>query len=123
MSETTSYSLTSYGDMITERPRMAPYVQALRKAVEPGDVVLDIGAGTGIFSLIACQLGAGCVHAIEPDEAIQVARRSAQANGYADRIVFHQTLSTDVTLPERERDRLGFAWRSPTPPTSYSFYC
>ncbi len=101
MAEGTGYALTSYGDMITERPRMDPYVQALRKAVEPGDVVLDIGAGTGVFSLIACQLGAGCVHAVEPDEAIQVARKSAQANGYADRIVFHQTLSTDVTLPER----------------------
>lgn len=101
MSKTTGYALTSYGDMITERSRMDPYVQALRKAVEPGDVVLDIGAGTGVFSLIACQLGAGCVHAIEPDAAIQVARSSAQANGYGDRIVFHQAVSTDVTLPQR----------------------
>ena len=99
MAKATGYSVLSYGDMITDRPRMEPYVQALRQAVRPGCVVLDIGAGTGIFSLLACQLGAAEVHAIEPNAAIEVARQAAVANGYADRIRFHPTLSTEVTLP------------------------
>lgn len=99
MSGSTGYSVANYGDMITDRPRMAPYARALRQAVRPGCVVLDIGAGTGIFSLLACQLGAGHVHAVEPDDAIQVARAMAAANGYAERITFHQALSTTVTLP------------------------
>jgi len=99
MANTTGYSLAGYGDMISGRPRMEPYVQALRQAIRPGCVVLDIGAGTGIFSLLACQLGAGHVHAVEPDNAIQVARDMAAANGYAERITFHQALSTAVTLP------------------------
>lgn len=97
----TGYSLLGYGDMITDGPRMDAYAQALRRAVQPGCTLLDIGAGTGIFSLLACQLGAGSVHAIEPDDAVQVAQTIAAANGYADQITFHQALSTAITLPSR----------------------
>jgi protein arginine N-methyltransferase 1 len=85
--------------MITDRRRMTAYVQALRQAVRPGSMVLDIGAGTGIFSLVACQLGAAHVHAVEPNDAIEVARATAVANGWADRITFHQALLGAVTLP------------------------
>lgn len=99
MGKATSYPVIGYGEMITDRPRMVPYVEALRRAVRPGCVVLDIGAGTGIFSLLACQLGAGEVHAVEPDAAIEVARQMAAANGCADRIRFHPALSTEITLP------------------------
>lgn len=93
------YRLTSYGDMITDRPRMEAYAQALRQTVRPGSVVLDIGAGTGIFSLLAYQFGAGQVHAVEPNDAIEVARATAAANGCAGRITFHRTLSIAITLP------------------------
>jgi protein arginine N-methyltransferase 1 len=93
------YSLIGYGSMIEDHPRMNAYVVALRQAVRPGSVVLDIGAGTGIFSLLSVQFGAGHVHAVEPNDAVRVARDFAEANGCADRITFHQTLSTEISLP------------------------
>ena len=80
---------------------MDAYVRALRQAVNPESIVLDIGAGTGIFSLLACQLGAKKVYAIEPADAIQVAREIAAENGYENQIEFVQKLSTEVKLPER----------------------
>jgi protein arginine N-methyltransferase 1 len=86
--------------MIADNARMDAYAEALRRAVKPDSVVLDIGAGTGIFSLLACRFGARKVYAIEPDDAIRVAREIAAANGYSDRIEFIQKLSTEVTLPE-----------------------
>jgi protein arginine N-methyltransferase 1 len=61
---------------------------------------MDIGTGTGIFALLACRFGARRVYAIEPDDAIQVAREIAKANGYADRIEFLQAMSTQVTPSE-----------------------
>lgn len=94
------YSIGQYGAMISGSARMSAYVNALREAVHPDSVVLDIGTGTGIFALLACQFGARRVYAIEPDNAIHVAQDIAQANGYEKRIEFIQKLSTEVTLPE-----------------------
>lgn len=95
------YSVSAYGQMFADSIRMDAYVRALRQSVKPGSVVLDIGTGTGVCALLACQLGARRVYAIEPGDAIQVAREIAAANGYADRIEFIQDLSTKITLPER----------------------
>jgi type I protein arginine methyltransferase len=96
------YSLFDYGQMIADTGRMTANVQALKQAIKPGSVVLDVGAGTGIFSMLACQMGASKVYAIEPDEAaVQLGQAIAKANGYADTIEFIQNFSTEVNLPER----------------------
>ena len=95
------YSINGYGDMITDSVRMDAYARALRRAVKPGAVVLDIGTGTGIFALLACRMGARRVYAIEPGNAIDVAREIALANGCGDSIEFIQGLSTEATLAER----------------------
>jgi protein arginine N-methyltransferase 1 len=78
---------------------MEAYAGALRRAVRPGAVVLDIGTGTGIMACLACAYGAGRVYAVEPAEVIEAARAVARANGLADRIEFIQKPSTAVTLP------------------------
>jgi protein arginine N-methyltransferase 1 len=95
------YSITEYGEMIADRGRTDAYARALRQVIKPGCVVLDIGTGTGIFAMLACKYGAGRVYAVEPSDAIQVAREVAAANGYTDRIVFIQNQSTRINLPER----------------------
>jgi len=95
------YSVHSYGKMLADAPRMDAHVAALRRAVKPGSVVLDLGCGPGVFALLACQLGARRVFAIEPDNIIELAREAAKANGFADRIEFFQGFSTQITLPER----------------------
>jgi len=95
------YSISSYGRMILDKLRMEAYLQALKRSIQPGSVVIDIGTGTGIHALMACQLGARKVYAIEPADAIHLARQVAMANGYSDRIEFIQGLSTKLTLPEK----------------------
>jgi ribosomal protein L11 methyltransferase PrmA/PRMT5 arginine-N-methyltransferase len=95
------YSIYTYGRMIADDARLGSYVAALQSAIKPGSTVADIGTGPGLFALIACQLGAERVYAIEPDNVIQVAREAAIANGFADRIEFIQDFSTRVTLPQR----------------------
>ena len=95
------YSVSSYGRMIADKVRTEAYLQALRQVVNSDSVVLDLGTGIGIFGILACQLGVRRVYAIEPDDAIQLAREIARANHFSDRIVFIQDLSNHVTLPER----------------------
>ena len=94
------YDLAGYRKMIQDRIRTSAHQQALARAIKPGDVVVDLGAGTGLFTLHACRLGAKLVHAIEPNPIIQVAREIVQANGFSDRVAFHQAMSFDVELSQ-----------------------
>jgi len=87
--------------MIADLNRIGAYTQALRGAIRPGAVVMDIGTGPGIMAVLACQLGASRVYAIEPSEVIQAAREIALANHCADKVEFFENLSTKVTIPVR----------------------
>jgi protein arginine N-methyltransferase 1 len=94
------YSLQDYARMIGDRARTDAFAAALEKTVSADSIVLDIGCGTGIFTLLACRLGARRVYAVEKDDVIDVARQIVVANGYEDRVEFIQELSTNVHLPE-----------------------
>ena len=94
------YSLEDYGNMIADRWRFDAYAKAIASAIRPGDAVVEIGCGPGVFCLLACRAGARRVYAIESEDSIQFARALADANGLADRIEFIQTDSRKVALPE-----------------------
>jgi protein arginine N-methyltransferase 1 len=94
------YSLNFYGQMIADAPRMNAYAAALRHAIRPDSVVMDLGCGPGVFALLACKLGARRVYAVEPNNVVGLAREAAAANGFSDRIEFFEKLSTDLVLPE-----------------------
>lgn len=95
------YSLSGYGRMLADPIRLPAYRRALAQVLRPGAVVADLGTGTGVMALIACRLGAGHVYAIEPNDAIWVAREVAAANGLGDRITFFQECSEGITPPRR----------------------
>jgi SAM-dependent methyltransferase len=94
------YDLLDYGQMVADRGRMEPYVEALRRTVRKDSVVLDLGAGLGVFAMLAARFGARCVYAVEPNDVVQVARDVARANDCADQIQFFQMTSDQLTLPE-----------------------
>ncbi|MCU0233259.1 MAG: 50S ribosomal protein L11 methyltransferase [Thermoanaerobaculales bacterium] len=98
MSRPTAYGLAAHGGMVSNRTRMTAYAEALRRRVRPGMTVLDLGAGPGVFSLLACRCGAARVHAVDPDGSTALLAELAAANGCADRIEIHQTLSTGLEL-------------------------
>src|SRR5262245_60145112 len=95
------YGLAGYGEMLADRVRMDAYTRALRRAVTPGAVVVDLGAGTGVMSLLACRFGAARVHAIEPSPLSALIARAARDNGMHERIVVHAERGALVDLPER----------------------
>lgn len=95
------YFLDEFGDMIADKARFGAYADAIHRVVRPGDVVVDLGCGPGIFALLACRAGARRVYAIDGGEVIHFARQLAAANGFADRIEFLHGDSKQMQLPER----------------------
>jgi ribosomal protein L11 methyltransferase len=61
----------------------------LERLVQPGDLVLDLGSGSGILALAAVKLGAARAVGIDNDaEANVVAARNAARNGVEDVVEF-----------------------------------
>src|SRR3546814_3282655 len=56
--------------MVSDGPRNALYEQALRAAIDTDSVVLDIGAGSGLLSMMAARAGARHVIASESNPAM-----------------------------------------------------
>jgi hypothetical protein len=96
-----SIILDEHRQYLADQVRVSAFCQALGEVVKRGDVVLDLGAGSGILGLLACRAGARRVYAIEAGEVIELARALWHANGFQDRVVFIKGTSTRVELPER----------------------
>lgn len=96
-----SLILDEHRQYLADEARLAAFREAIAEVVKPGDVVLDLGCGTGILGLLACRAGAKRVYAVDEGGMIQVAREVCQANGFQDRIVHIKGLSARVDLPEQ----------------------
>ncbi|MCJ7653068.1 MAG: 50S ribosomal protein L11 methyltransferase [Actinobacteria bacterium] len=90
-----------HADMVFDQERVGRYSEAIANVVRPGDVVADIGTGTGLLAFLSLKAGARRVHAIERSPAIRWAKMLAETHGYADRICFYNEDSRSVELPEK----------------------
>ncbi len=73
--------------MVNDEPRNRIFEETLKRAINKDSVVLDIGAGTGLLSLMAARAGAKRVIACEANPTLaELAREVVKKNGYSDRI-------------------------------------
>jgi FkbM family methyltransferase len=70
----------------------------VRRTVQPGETVLDIGANIGLFTIIMASLvgPAGQVYAFEPlEQHVPLLERSVAENNFGDRIVIERAAVSD----------------------------
>lgn len=88
--------------MLADAPRLRAYDAALEAAVRPDDVVIDVGAGTLVLSMMALRHGARHVYAIEADPMMAaVAERIAADNDLKGKLTLVQGDARVANLPEQ----------------------
>jgi hypothetical protein len=95
-----SLVLDEHRGYLADSVRLTAFERAIAATVKPGDVVIDLGSGTGILGLLATRAGASRVYAVEETALAGLAREIAAANHVVDRIRVVRGWSTWVTLPE-----------------------
>ncbi|MCR6646058.1 MAG: tetratricopeptide repeat protein [Terricaulis sp.] len=87
--------------MMNEPKRNNAYRDAIRRAVKPGDLVLDLGTGAGLLSMLAAEAGAGQVVGCEMvREVADEAKAIIARNGFADRISIVHAHSRELRIGE-----------------------
>ncbi|XP_021026440.1 protein arginine N-methyltransferase 7 [Mus caroli] len=96
---------SSYADMLHDKDRNIKYYQGIRAAVsrvkDRGQkaLVLDIGTGTGLLSMMAVTAGADFCYAIEVFKPMaEAAVKIVERNGFSDKIKVINKHSTEVTV-------------------------
>ena len=86
--------------MLKDAARTGGYQRALEALVRPGDVVVDVGAGTGVMSIFAARAGARHVYAVESTPIARLARQIIADNGLSEVITVIEADAAAVELPE-----------------------
>lgn len=96
---------SSYADMLHDKDRNIKYYQGIRAAVsrvkDKGQkaLVLDIGTGTGLLSMMAVTAGADFCYAVEVFKPMaEAAVKIVEKNGFSDKIKVINKHSTEVTV-------------------------
>ncbi|WP_141431476.1 50S ribosomal protein L11 methyltransferase [Bacillus sp. 03113] len=72
-------------------PTTVMCIQAIERTVQKGDVVIDVGTGSGVLSIAAAMVGASKVYALDLDEvAVTAARLNVKLNKVHDRVLVSQ---------------------------------
>lgn len=84
--------------MVNDTPRNDAYEAAIKAWVRPGDLVLEIGTGSGLLAMMAARAGATVVTCEAVPWIAETARKVIAANGLSDRITVVNSLSTALTV-------------------------
>jgi hypothetical protein len=92
--------LDLHRDLLADEVRTNAYRQAIRRYVTSESVVLDLGSGSGILALFACEAGARRVFAVEQQRSAGIGAFLARHLRFSDRLEVIQEHSSNVHLPE-----------------------
>ena len=101
------YYFKTYGElalhrrMVSDRWRTDAFARAITEVVRKGDVVLDVGTGTGILAMLAARAGAKRVYAVDQSDIAKSAASLVSANGLEDVVRILQGPARGIQIEEQ----------------------
>ena len=87
--------------MMNDQTRNEAFSKAIGRAVSKGDLVLDIGTGSGLLSMMAAKAGAKEIISCEASKIIStVAKKIISKNGFDNQITVVNKMSTNLKVGE-----------------------
>lgn len=93
--------LDYYRHLLYDDLRIEAFRKAITTLVNSDTIVAEIGFGLGTYSFFAAMSGAKKIYALENAAIFAVGKELARRNGLADKIIFFNDHSKNVTLPEK----------------------
>lgn len=87
--------------LLDDKARLKAFEKAIHEVVRPGDIVMDIGAGTGILSQYAIDAGASKVYLVEENKHwLEVAERRLRSLSNNTKVEYIPKRSTNLSTYE-----------------------
>jgi len=87
---------------LIDEERTLAFKKAIKNTIKKGDVVVDVGTGSGILAMFAAKAGAKKVYAIEFDKKnIRTLKENFKINNLEDRIILLEGDARKIKLPEK----------------------
>ncbi|KAH8739547.1 hypothetical protein FG386_001979 [Cryptosporidium ryanae] len=98
--------------MLQDEERVESYKEAFEnnKHLLKGKVVLDVGCGTGILSLLAARSGAEKVYSVDGSKVSLLAKKIVEDNDLSDKIQIIHGFIEEVELPVQKVDIIVSEW-------------
>jgi type I protein arginine methyltransferase len=84
--------------MVADQRRTNAFAAGIAEAVKQGDVVIDVGTGTGILAMLAARAGASRVHAVDQARVSKLAEELVEANDLSDIVRVHHGAASSLEV-------------------------
>lgn len=90
---------------LIDKKRVMAFQKVIKRTIKRGDVVVDLGSGTGIMAFIAAKYGASKVYAIEANDCLyEMLKKNVSSGKYKDVIQVIHGDATKIVLPVKKVD-------------------
>ena len=93
---------------LIDQKRTEAFKKAIKNTVKEGDIVVDMGTGSGVLAMFAVDAGAKKVYAVEIDDNnIKTLNETFVKNGYKNKIFVIKGDVTKIRMPEKVNVIIG----------------
>jgi len=93
-------NLMVIGECLLDVRRTQAFARAIKKTVKPGDIVLDVGTGSGILAMLSARSGAKQVYAIDiATDIVAFAKKNIKNNQLDKKVTVSHSDAKEFSLP------------------------